>query len=147
MATQRIHKILPLLALLIAGCAAQSTTSNKGLASTSGGARTNPPANCFTAGVSKPAKLCGQPGYEYLLNTYIRPSCAGCHFTGNSLGLTALADPDPSVAFSAGQVYSPDTWLQRTMHNPFINSECNLLASDGVYADLNTWLQMEGFCN
>ena len=72
--------------------------------------------------------------------------CGGCHFTGSSINPIPLGDPNVSTAFAAAVTISSATWLARVTTNPYINAECNLLSTDGVYSDLNAWLQSET-CN
>lgn len=101
----------------------------------------NPPAKCYAPNAAtKPASMCGQTGYNYLLKTYVRPQCAGCHHTGSSVHYNLLGDDNDATAYKWGRLVSQALWNQRVSQNPFTYPECNLKQTHQIYKDLQAWL-------
>ena len=100
------------------------------------------PAPCYQprpTGVLRPARICGQAGYQYLHAMYVKPMCSGCHFTGSRLHPIALADRDVSVAYFEALKVTPESFVQRTLSNEFLPHNCWIYPGDPLRADVVEW--------
>jgi hypothetical protein len=106
-------------------------------------APSNLPASCYVAGAQRPSSLCGRAGYSYLLATYVRPQCGGCHYEGSAIHFNPFADRDDNLAYNWGSMMSAQLWTERVTKNPLIYSYCNLRSTDSIYKDLQDWLKCQ----
>lgn len=132
----------------LAGCVADTTVSERTssvsaakLSPINEACPVKPPAN-----LPRPARLCGDEGYAYLLTMYVRPQCGGCHFKGSVLHWNAMGDADPKTAAWYARMYQKPVFMDKVMRNDFILPECEIRAQDPLYADFNEWWENPANC-
>ncbi len=138
-------KIGILTAIWLSGCLGSPSSSVSENSSVQAVSMADYPERCTirpTTTPTRPDRLCGVPGYTYLLQYYLRPQCGGCHDKDNIVHWNGFADSDVPTAMRYARYYlgEQQLFLLRVRDNPFISQGCTISTSDPVYKDLQEWL-------
>jgi hypothetical protein len=94
----------------------------------------------------KPNLLCGEEGYEYLLNEYFRVHCAVCHEKGGDFS-PAFADPvETTDSYFAARYIDREVFLNTITNNSFCGKECSLNKEGETYKAIVEWLDNKWVC-
>ena len=98
-----------------------------------------------------PANACGPEGYQFLLENYFRPNCAGCHYQDSNLHENGFSARDDAFAFSEAQRLSDEQFLSTVNENRLcVDNEgdypCDLKGSDPMLLALKQWLENRTEC-
>ena len=94
----------------------------------------------------KPDLLCGEGGYEYLLNEYFRVHCAVCHEKGGDFS-PAFADPiETTDSYFAARYIDREVFLNTITNNSFCGKECSLNKEGETYKAIVEWLDNKWVC-
>ena len=99
----------------------------------------------YTANIPRPNQICGEEGYDYLHQTYLRRTCGGCHYSGSFIHPNAMGDRDLTTAFNAGRALSKEAFLNTVLNGSLISPDCQLDPQMELYQDLEEWLDNR-FC-
>lgn len=98
---------------------------------------------------TRPALLCGQEGYAFLMRNYIVNACASCHTKDvqSTFNTFPFADStDIPNSYFWGRSISEQQWIDRTTNNALCGPECNLSKDGEVYQGLLEWLKNRMSC-
>ncbi|MCB0413319.1 MAG: hypothetical protein KDD50_03240 [Bdellovibrionales bacterium] len=93
----------------------------------------------YTSSLDKPALMCGEEGYNYLLQNYFLPNCSQCHENGG-FKEPYFADSNLTIAYSEALTISNSKFIETSTKNNFCLGDCNLHEGEELLADLKTWL-------
>ena len=85
-----------------------------------------------------PEKVCGEEGYSYLMDEYLRENCVGCHADGG-FAEPPMAAGDISVAYQAALFIPKDKFIESVTENRLCG-DCNLDAEGEVFKVLEEWI-------
>lgn len=86
----------------------------------------------------KPEVVCGESGYEYLMEEYLFENCVGCH-AQNGFAQPPLADRDLTLSYEAALPVAKNKFLEAISENPLCG-DCNLETTGEVYQAIEEWI-------
>lgn len=86
----------------------------------------------------RPAKICGESGYSYLMHEYLRENCIGCHAEGG-MADPMLAANDLSSAYQAALFVAKDKFVESITENRLCG-DCNLNPEGEVFKAIEEWI-------
>ncbi len=95
--------------------------------------------NYFTE--DPPELICGEEGYEFLMNQYILNHCASCH---NSTGFAPRKFAQPgnvNASYREAQRANEDRFITGVLEGPFCGPTCNLDEDGEVFQGIKEWLE------
>lgn len=96
--------------------------------------------------VARPEMVCGEQGYQYLLDSYFVQYCAGCHAAGG-LSFPPFADKNLEISFKYALSIPKETFIKFSTDNDFCLEEaCELKPGEPRYEDLMEWLDNRRTC-
>ncbi len=133
------------LVVFLMGCSPSTEIKKLSFNQSSTSSATSLDSKCLDTSTNpnpRPSRLCGESGYTYLLNTYIKKNCGNvCHTTGNDFSLAPFADTDAHLSYLFAVNYPNNTFEERFMQNGFVPGECLLKEGYSLLSDLREWSQ------
>lgn len=96
------------------------------------------PHNYFTE--TKPASMCGEEGYNFLMDQYLIRNCGACHEDPPLVEPPFAASQNRAFAYFASSLVTRENWIETTTNNTFCAGDCNLDTRGEVYEGLVEWL-------
>jgi hypothetical protein len=89
---------------------------------------------------ARPDRLCGRPGFAYLLSVYFYPQCSKCH------GGNDFAGADPDVSWPRMQALDEQKLINVVLTGQFCVDKCRLREGDATLADIRAWQAEKSEC-
>jgi hypothetical protein len=106
---------------------ATATSTATATASSTAASMVTPPA------YPRPDRLCGKPGFAYLLSVYFYPQCSKCH------GGNDIAGADPDVSWPRMRTFDDQKVIGVVLSGQFCAGACRLEEGDAILADIRAW--------
>ena len=96
------------------------------------------PHNYFTE--AKPASMCGEQGYNFLMDQYLIRHCGSCHEDPPLAEPPFAASANRAFAYFASSLITRERWIASSTNNQFCGDDCSLDTRGEVYQGLVEWL-------